>query len=203
MRRVHVNGERHADGLLHRPVDYASGGFIADSQLHRRHGHQRLAAAVPRPQQRPRRLEQRRLEPGVLRRHRRAGPVLPGDGGLRRTHTRRWPPRPVTEEEPFLYIDDRGNYSVFVPALQTQLDRPVVGDGPDAGTSLPISTFFIANAGDHRDGDQPGARARQEPDADAGRLRPAADDPSHARRTRVVLGLGFADARPAERQRRR
>ena len=49
---------------------YASGGFIADSRAAVRH--QRLAAAVADPQQRGRRLVQRRLEPGLLRRRGRA-----------------------------------------------------------------------------------------------------------------------------------
>ena len=62
---------RHADGLLHGPV-------VRERRLHRRlavrrqHRRQRLAAAVARPQQHARRLDERRLEPGLLRRGRRA-----------------------------------------------------------------------------------------------------------------------------------
>ena len=73
----------HADGLLHRPV-------LRERRLHRRlaastaQSHQRLAAAVLRPQQRARRLDERRLEPGLLRRRRRARRVLPGVAGVRR-----------------------------------------------------------------------------------------------------------------------
>ena len=50
---------------------FASGGFIADSKL--ADVTQRLAAAVADPQQRARELDQRRLEPGLLGRRRRAG----------------------------------------------------------------------------------------------------------------------------------
>ena len=79
MRRVHVNGLTDADGLLHRPV-------VRERRLHRRfavrrqHRDQRLAAAVAGQEQHARRLDQRRLEPGVLGRRGRARPVLPGAG---------------------------------------------------------------------------------------------------------------------------
>ena len=59
----------HPDGLLHRPV-------VCERRLHRRfgvrgqHRDQRLAAAVARQEQRARRLDERRLEPGVLGRRR-------------------------------------------------------------------------------------------------------------------------------------
>ena len=88
MRRVHVNGQHDADGLLHRPV-------VRQRRVHRRlavrrrHVDQRLAAAVAGPQQHPRRLEQRRLEPGVLRCRRRARPVLPGRSRHAAARTRR------------------------------------------------------------------------------------------------------------------
>ncbi len=84
MRRVNVTGGNVTLMDYCTGPSFASGGFIADSAVRRRHGHQRLAAAVARPEQRPRRLEQRRLEPGVLRRRRCACPVLPGSGIVRR-----------------------------------------------------------------------------------------------------------------------
>ena len=65
---------------------YASGGFIADSQTGRRH--QRVAAAVPRPGQQHRRLVERRLEPGVRRR--RGAP--PQSSSPEPAATRPWPP---------------------------------------------------------------------------------------------------------------
>ena len=69
MRRVNVTGGNLTlmDYCTAGP-QYASGGFIADSRDRLRH--QRLAAAVPRPRQQHRRLVERRLEPGVLRRRR-------------------------------------------------------------------------------------------------------------------------------------
>jgi hypothetical protein len=52
---------------------------------------------------------------------------------------------PVTEEEPFLYTDAQGNYHVFVPAVQDNSSGPSWASGSEAGTSLPLSKFFIAN----------------------------------------------------------
>jgi hypothetical protein len=54
---------------------------------------------------------------------------------------------PVTEEEPFLYSGSGGRYSVFVPAVQHNSSGPSWASGTEAGTSVPLSTFFIANPG--------------------------------------------------------
>lgn len=55
---------------------------------------------------------------------------------------------PITREEPYLYVDSNGNYNVFVPAVQTNSAGTTWGSGPTAGTSIPISQFFIAHPGD-------------------------------------------------------
>jgi hypothetical protein len=52
---------------------------------------------------------------------------------------------PVTEEEPFLYTDSSGNYHVFLPAVQHNSSGPSWAGGSEAGTSLPLSKFFIAS----------------------------------------------------------
>jgi hypothetical protein len=52
---------------------------------------------------------------------------------------------PVTEEEPFLYTDAGGGYSVFVPAVQHGSSGPSWSGGQEAGTSLPLSRFFVAS----------------------------------------------------------
>jgi hypothetical protein len=54
---------------------------------------------------------------------------------------------PVTEEEPFLYTDSRGNYNVFVPAVQNNSVGPTWTSGTEAGTSIPLSKFFVASPG--------------------------------------------------------
>ena len=52
---------------------------------------------------------------------------------------------PVTEEEPFLYQDANGDNRVFVPAAQTNSTGTSWSSGTEAGSSLPLSSFFIAN----------------------------------------------------------
>jgi hypothetical protein len=51
---------------------------------------------------------------------------------------------PVTQEKPFLQIDSAGQYSVFVPALRHDSSGPSWAGGSEAGTSIPISRFFVA-----------------------------------------------------------
>ena len=65
MRRVNIaGGNLTLQDYCTAGPQYASGGFIADSQTGLRH--QRIAAAVPRSGQQHRRLVERRLEPGLL-----------------------------------------------------------------------------------------------------------------------------------------
>jgi hypothetical protein len=52
---------------------------------------------------------------------------------------------PVTEEEPFLYTDSSGGYHVFVPAVQHGSSGPSWSGGTEAGTSIPLSKFFVAS----------------------------------------------------------
>jgi hypothetical protein len=55
------------------------------------------------------------------------------------------PATPVSQEAPFLYTDAGGNFNVFVPAVQHNSVGPSYAAGPTAGSSIPISRFFIAN----------------------------------------------------------
>ncbi len=52
---------------------------------------------------------------------------------------------PVTEEEPFLYLGSGGGYQVFVPAVQHSTEGPSWASGTEAGTSIPLSRFFVAS----------------------------------------------------------
>ncbi len=52
---------------------------------------------------------------------------------------------PVSQSEPFLYTDSRGDDDVFVPAVQHDSVGPSYASGSEAGTSIPIRRFFIAN----------------------------------------------------------
>jgi hypothetical protein len=54
------------------------------------------------------------------------------------------PTSSVTQEEPFLYTDASGGYNVFVPALAHDTSGASWAGGSEAGTSLPLSRFFVA-----------------------------------------------------------
>ncbi|MFI6762799.1 adenylyl cyclase [Micromonospora sp. NPDC050417] len=59
------------------------------------------------------------------------------------------PTSPVTREKPYLYIDGRGDYRVFVPTLRHDTSGTSWGEGKrQQGYSLPISDFFVAKPSD-------------------------------------------------------
>src|SRR5207237_10282441 len=58
---------------------------------------------------------------------------------------------PVTREAPFLYTDSSGRYNVFVPAVQHNSSGTSWSSGPAPGTSIPVDKFFIAQPGDSAD----------------------------------------------------
>ncbi|MDG6104057.1 ricin-type beta-trefoil lectin domain protein [Dactylosporangium aurantiacum] len=54
---------------------------------------------------------------------------------------------PVVREKPFLYVDSAGAYQVFVPSLRSNSSGNSWSTGTTAGSSLPISQFYIVKAG--------------------------------------------------------
>ncbi|HEV2347714.1 MAG TPA: hypothetical protein VGS97_26725 [Actinocrinis sp.] len=58
------------------------------------------------------------------------------------------PTTPTISEKPYLYLDSSGNYNVFVPGNRGNSQGTSWSSGNTAGTSLPLSSFFIANPGD-------------------------------------------------------
>jgi hypothetical protein len=55
---------------------------------------------------------------------------------------------PLTRERPFLYLDSSGQYNVFVPALRHDSSGTTWAGGPAAGSSIPIDQFFVARPTD-------------------------------------------------------
>jgi F5/8 type C domain len=55
---------------------------------------------------------------------------------------------PVTREKPFLYVDSSGAYRVFVPALRHNSQGTTWSGGSTAGSSLPLSQFYVAKPSD-------------------------------------------------------
>jgi len=54
---------------------------------------------------------------------------------------------PVSEEAPFLYTDASGKFNVFVPAVRKNSSGTSWASGTEAGKSLPLSSFFVATPG--------------------------------------------------------
>lgn len=105
------------------------------------------------------------------------------------------PHTPVVREKPFLYVDGSGTWQVFVPAVRTGSQATSWEGRKPAGTSLPISDFFIA---------KPGATAAEMNAALASGkhliITPGvyqlAESLKIARAGTVVLGLGLATLEP-------
>jgi hypothetical protein len=55
---------------------------------------------------------------------------------------------PVTREAPYLTTDSGGNYSVFVPSVQTNAAGTTWANGPTPGLSIPLNKFYVANPSD-------------------------------------------------------
>jgi hypothetical protein len=101
------------------------------------------------------------------------------------------PSVPLLREKPFLYVTRSNEWRVFVPALRSGSSGPSWTSGRPAGTSIPLSRFFIA---------KPGMSAGQINSAlDRGQhllLTPGiypVSEPIRIRRANtIVLGLGLA-----------
>lgn len=55
---------------------------------------------------------------------------------------------PVSRDVPYLYVDSAGDYHVFRPSLRTDSSGPSWANGSTAGTSVPMSRFFVADPSD-------------------------------------------------------
>jgi hypothetical protein len=103
---------------------------------------------------------------------------------------------PVVREKPFLEVNGRGSYSVRVPSLMRNSSGITWKSGVTPGRSIPLSKFFIAQAGMD-------TAATMNAQLDAGKnllLTPGVYDLTEPLRVRrpdaIVMGLGFATLRP-------
>ncbi|ASU78441.1 hypothetical protein CDG81_09295 [Actinopolyspora erythraea] len=55
---------------------------------------------------------------------------------------------PKIREEPFRYIDDSGEYNVFVPEMRENSGGPSWTNGTPDGSSVSLADFFVAKPGD-------------------------------------------------------
>ena len=142
LRRVHINGLLSLMHYCGAGPYYASGGFIADSEF--------TGSSVTNGSQQQWVTRNSNLDGwsnGVWNQVFCGDNGAPaqnfGNGGVFTTLAT----CPVTEEEPFLYTDSQGNYNVFVPAVQHNSSGPAWASGTEAGTSVPLSKFFVASPG--------------------------------------------------------
>ena len=140
LRRVHINGLLSLMDYCNGAPDYASGGFIADSEF--------TGKSITNGSQQQwvtRNSDIDGWSNGVWNQVFCGDPGAPAqnfnNGGVYTTLAT----CPVTEEAPFLYTDSQGNNNVFVPAVQDNSSGPAWASGTEAGTSVPLSKFFVAN----------------------------------------------------------
>ena len=142
IRRAIINGNVVAQDYCGATNDYASGGFIADSQVSGDldfYGNQQYMvrnSSIGGVNACPNGLWNM-VYSGVQ------GAPAPAFSGQCQQNTV-LAASPVTEEEPFLNTDSSGKFSVFVPSVQTSSSGTSWAGGSEAGKSLPLSSFFIA-----------------------------------------------------------
>ncbi|WP_182453501.1 discoidin domain-containing protein [Streptacidiphilus sp. P02-A3a] len=145
LRRVHINGNLSLMDYCNGSPDYASGGFIADSEF--------TGGTVTSGSQQQYFTRNSSLDGwsnGVWNQVFCGDPGAPaqsfasnsGDSGGPNPYTT-LSSCPTTEEEPYLYVDSSGNYNVFVPSVQSNSNGPTWVNGNTPGTSLPLSSFFV------------------------------------------------------------
>jgi hypothetical protein len=148
MRRVHVNGNLSLMDYCTGSPDFASGGFISDSQF--------TGGTVTNGSQQQFIARNSSLDGwsnsvwnqvfcGDSGAPAQSFAANSGDSGGPSSYTT-LATCPVTEEEPYLYTDASGNFNVFVPSLQTNSSGPTWVSGNTAGTSLALSTFYVVNS---------------------------------------------------------
>jgi hypothetical protein len=103
---------------------------------------------------------------------------------------------PIVREKPFLEVDAKGNWSVRVPAIQSNSQGITWHGGSTPGRSIPLSQFYIA----HPDKDSAATMNAQLAKGRNLLLAPGIYDLAEpikvTRRDAIVMGLGFATLRP-------
>ncbi|WP_348263167.1 coagulation factor 5/8 type domain-containing protein [Telmatobacter sp. DSM 110680] len=103
---------------------------------------------------------------------------------------------PIVREKPFLEVDAKGNWSVRIPALQTDSKGITWHGGSTPGRSIPLSQFYIA----HADKDTAATMNAQLVEGKNLLLAPGIYDLNQpiqiTRPETIVIGLGFATLHP-------
>ena len=147
MRDVVINGNVTLMDFCDGSPDYASGGFIANSDI--------TGTITNGSQQQyyTRNTDIGSWSNAVWNQVFSGDPGAPaqsfaansGDSGGPNSYTT-LSTTPESEEEPFLYTNSSGAYEVFVPSLQTNSNGPNFTSGTEPGSSLPLSDFYVVNS---------------------------------------------------------
>jgi hypothetical protein len=143
MRRVQINGLVSLMDYCNGSPDYASGGFIADTQT--------TGSTIINGSQQQFLVRNSSIDgwtngvwnqvfSGVIGAPAENFPPTPTNPNPYTTLAT----SPITRERPFLYVDSAGNWNVFVPAVQTDSSGITWAGGSSPGSSLPIADFLIA-----------------------------------------------------------
>jgi len=140
LRRVDINGNLTLMDYCDGSPDWASGGFIADSEF--------SGGVVTNGSQQQFFVRNSDIDSwsnGVWNQVFCGDPGAPPQGFPSAPYTT-LSTCPATEEEPYLYVDSAGNYNVFVPSPQTNSSGPTWANGNTPGTSLSLSTFYVVDS---------------------------------------------------------
>jgi hypothetical protein len=142
MRRVDMSGANLSlmDYCTAGP-QFASGGFIADSNLP-------FTINGSQQQWLTRNTQVAGWSNGVWNQVFSGVVGAPDDAGFPNPPYTTIDETPVSREKPYLYVDGDGRYNVRVPAAQTDSSGTSWGAGETAGRSIPITEFFIATPDD-------------------------------------------------------
>ena len=142
MRRVDVSGANLSlmDYCTEGP-QYASGGFIADSNLS-------YTISGSQQQWLTRNTAVAGWSNGVWNQVFSGVVGAPADAGFPSPPYTTIEKSPVSREKPYLFVDGKGAYNVRVPSAQTNTSGTSWGTGETAGRSIPITEFFIATPSD-------------------------------------------------------
>ena len=146
MRRVHIIGNTTLMDYCTSP-SFASGGFIADSEFD---GGNIVNGSQQQFFVRNSQLDSwsngvwNQVFSGVVNAPAQCFPAQSSCGGPYTTLAT----SPVTREAPYLYMDSKGNYNVFVPSVQHNSVGTSWGNGATPGSSIPINKFFVAQPTD-------------------------------------------------------
>ncbi len=145
MRRVQVNGNLSLMDYCTAGPQYASGGFISDSRTGPiTNGSQQQFLVRDSSIGTWSNGVWNQVFSGVQ-----GAPAqsFPGGGTAGGPYTT-LPRTPASRERPYLYVDRRGAWNVFVPTARTASSGPTWGAAPTPGRSVPLTQFYLARPGD-------------------------------------------------------